>query len=101
MKRIIKLRGIVGDFAENKDIAKQLRVEEIMPALSKGEEVILDFAGVVGATQSFVHALISDSIRQLQHVAFDNLAYKNANEDIREVVSIVYRYMQESLEVNE
>lgn len=100
MKKVIKLRKIVGDFAENKDIAKKLRIKEIMPALSKGDEVVLDFNGISGATQSFIHALISDPIRELKNIAFDNLAYKNANADIREIVSIVYRYMQESLEDN-
>ena len=100
MKKIIKIQKIAGDFAENKDIAKKLRMEEIMPALSKGEEVILDFNGVEGATQSFIHALISDPIRELKDITFDNLAYKNANDNIREIISIVYRYMQESLEGN-
>lgn len=100
MKKIIKIQKMAGDFAENKDIAKKLRIEKIMPALSKGEEVILDFNGVEGATQSFIHALISDPIRELKDIAFDNLAYKNANDNIREIISIVYRYMQESLEGN-
>lgn len=100
MKKIITMRKIVNDFAENKDIAKKLRIEEIMPALSKGDEVILDFDGVSGATQSFIHALISDLIRKLKGVAFDNLMYQNTNDDIREIISIVYRYMQESLDMN-
>lgn len=100
MKKIINMRKLAGDFAENKDIAKKLRIEKIMPALSKGDEVILDFNGVSGATQSFIHALISDPIRELRDVAFDNLAYKNSNDDIREIISIVYRYMQESLNAN-
>jgi len=97
MKKIINMRRAAGDFAENKDIAKKLRIEKIMPALSKGNEVILDFDGVSGATQSFIHALVSDPIRELKNIALDNLAYKNANDDIREIISIVYRYMQESL----
>lgn len=95
------MRKIIGDFAENKDIAKKLRIEEIMPALSKGDEVIIDFDGISGATQSFIHALISDPIRKLRNVAFDHLVYKNTNDDIREIISIVYRYMQESLEGND
>lgn len=97
MKKTINMRKAAGDFAENKDIAKKLRIEKIMPALSKGNEVILDFDGVSGATQSFIHALISDPIRELKDVAFNKLAYKNANDDIREIISIVYRYMQESI----
>jgi len=96
-KIVIKMRMFIGDFAENKDIAKKLRIERIMPSLSKRDSVILDFDGVNGATQSFIHALLSDPIRELRDVAFDNLFYKNTNDDIREIISIVYRYMQESL----
>ena len=98
MKKTIAMRKLIGDFAENKDIAKKLRINEIMPELSKGHEVILDFKGVNGATQSFIHALVSDPIRKFRNVAFDNLAYKNVSGDIREIISIVYRYMQESLD---
>lgn len=98
MKKIIKLQKIVGNFAENKDKAKRLRVETIMPALSRGDEVIIDFEGIKGATQSFIHALVSEPIRELTEVAFDKLAYKNANDEIKAIISIVYRYMQESLD---
>ena len=97
MKKIIHMRSYIGDFAENKDIAKKLRIEQIMPALSKRNDVELDFDGVNGSTQSFIHALISDPIREFKDVAFDNLIFKNANKDIQAVISVVYRYMQESL----
>lgn len=98
MKKIIKLRKLIGDFAENKDLAKRIRMEEITPALSQGAEVVLDFDGIQGATQSFIHALISEPIREFRDIAFDKLLYKNTNDNIREIISIVYRYMQESLD---
>jgi len=74
-----------------------VRITEIMPMLSKGHEIVFDFTDVSGATQSFIHALVSDPIREFKETAFDKLMYKNANSDIREIISIVYRYMQESL----
>lgn len=95
--KYILIKDLAGSFAENKDIAKKLRLETIMPELLKGREVTIDFFGVEGATQSFIHALISDPIREFGDTAFDNLVYKNANNDVREIISIVYRYMQESL----
>lgn len=98
MSKNIAMKKLVGDFAENKDIAKRIRLEVIFPHLSKGNEVVLDFIGVKGATQSFIHALISDPIRELRDTAFEKLIYKNANDDIQTVISIVYRYMQESLD---
>lgn len=97
MKKIIRIQEVAGTFAENKDIAKKLRMEEVMPALSKNQDITFDFENVQGATQSFIHALISDPIREFKEKAFDHLLYKNANEDIQEIISIVYRYLQESL----
>ncbi len=98
MKKNIKLYPIVGDFAENKDLAKKIRLEEILPALSKHQIVILDFKNTTGATQSFIHALISDPIREYRDIAFEKLTFKNVNKDIKEIISIVYRYMQESMD---
>ena len=92
---IIHLQPVVGSFAENKEKAKELRVNKIMPTLAQRKKVTLDFKGVDGATQSFIHALISDPIRKY---AYDKLYYKNINEDVKEIVSTVYRYMQESLD---
>lgn len=98
MKKIIHIQKLAGNFAENKDIAKKLRLEQIMPALSQGAEVIIDFKDVEGVTQSFIHALISDPIREFKGTAFDKLLYRNTNSEIKEIISIVYRYMQESME---
>ncbi|MDO4780943.1 MAG: STAS-like domain-containing protein [Candidatus Saccharibacteria bacterium] len=98
---IIKLLPIVGSFAENKEKAKDLRLSKIMPALQQNQKVTFDFFGVEGATQSFIHALVSDPIRHYKQTAYDNLYYKNINEDIQEIVSTVYRYMQESLDGSE
>ena len=97
-EREITMLPLVGSFAENKEVARRLRIEQIMPALSRGELVVLDFDGVTGTTQSFVHALISDALREQPEVAFDNLYFKNASPDVRKIVEIVYRYMQESLD---
>lgn len=98
MRKTIKILKFAGEFAENKDIAKKVRIEVIIPSLSKGNQVIIDFEGVGGVTQSFVHALISDPIREYKDIAFDNLFYKHVKDDIKGIISIVYRYMQESLD---
>ena len=97
MTKIISLKKEAGEFAENKDIAKRLRVEILMPELSKGKDVIVDFKGIKGATQSFIHALVSDPIREYRDIAFERLSYKHCNDSIKEIIAIVYRYMQESM----
>jgi len=98
MKKLINIRSCAGEFAENKDVAKRLRIEVIMPALSRGDEVVLDFKDVSGVTQSFIHALISDPLREFKDRAFDNLMYQHAGTEVKEIISIVYRYMQESFD---
>ena len=101
MRDRIEILKLAGSFAENKEVAKRIRIKNIIPALTLGDEIELDFTGVSGATQSFMHALISDPIREFREIAFENLYYKNANEDIQKIISIVYRYMQESLSDND
>jgi hypothetical protein len=92
----IKLFKFVGGFAENKDTARNLRVEKIVPALNKNKEVIIDFGGVESTTQSFIHALISDLIRSFGNDVLDSIAFKNCNETVQKVISIVVEYMQQS-----
>lgn len=102
MNRVkIPMLDVVGVFAENKDKAKKIRIESIMPALSNGEEVELDFSGVNGATQSFIHALISEPIREFGDDAYEKLIYSNASINVRKIIGIVYRYMQESMDGGE
>lgn len=90
----IKLRPIVGSFAENKDKAKEIRTKKINPVLKKGESVELDFYGVTSATQSFIHSLISQLIRQYGTDVLENIHFKNCNNTIQKIIEIVTDYMQ-------
>lgn len=92
----IKLFDQVGSFAENKDIAREIRLKNIVPALNDNQEVILDFEGISSATQSFVHALISDLIRKYGSAVLDKISFKSCNETVKKIISIVIEYMQES-----
>ena len=94
MKKI-KLLPVVGSFAENKDLAREIRIKKIIPALEKKEEVILDFEGIDSTTQSFIHALISDLIRKYGVEVLDYVSFKNCNEVIKKIISIVVDYMQD------
>lgn len=92
----IELFKQVGPFAENKDIAANIRLNELIPALEKNENIILDFEKVEGATQSFIHALISDLMRKFGHEALDKIQFKSCNNTVQSIISIVVDYMQES-----
>jgi len=94
---IIKLFPLTTSFASNKDVAQQVRLTQILPALAKNEEVVCDFTQVDGATQSFIHALIGDPIRQYNSLFFDLVTFKNCNIVIQKIITIVTDYMQESL----
>ena len=91
----IKLCNQVGTFAGDKDIARDIRLKKLIPALEKGESIVLDFNKVEGATQSFVHALISDLIRKYGNEVLDSIKFKSCNDIIKEIISIVVDYMQE------
>ena len=98
MKHILKIRlhEFVGSFAENKDLARSIRIEKIIPALNAGEDIELDFDKIESATQSFVHALISDLIRTYGPEILDKISFKNCSEIVQKIIGIVVEYMQES-----
>lgn len=95
--KTISIFNKVGAFAENKDTARDIRVKEIVPALNSGEEVVLDFEKVEAATQSFVHALISDVIRKFGSDALERMSFKSCSPVVKKIIGIVVDYMQEGL----
>lgn len=92
--KIIKLLPKTGAFAENKDLAREIRINDITPVLAKNEEIALDFEGVDSATQSFVHALISELIRSFGNEILENIYFKNCNKNVQNIINIVVEYMQ-------
>ena len=95
--RTIILFDHTKDFAENKDIARQLRTEVIEPELQQGNKITIDFKNVTSATQSFVHALISEVIRTFGVDVLDNVLFKNCNEQIKTIIKIVVEYVQDGI----
>lgn len=94
--KTISLYAHAGSFAENKDIARGIRLQHIIPALDAGDDVTLDFKDIDGATQSFIHALISDLIRNYGNEVIERLYFKNCNTTVQKIISIVIEYMQEA-----
>src|ERR1017187_6956544 len=92
--KTIRLFERAGAFAENKDVARDIRVQEILPALERHEDVVLDFQRVEAATQSFVHALISDAVRKHGGDVLDKMSFKSCNETVQKIISIVVDYMR-------
>jgi uncharacterized protein DUF4325 len=93
---IIKMSECCGNYAENKDIAKDLRQKEILPVLeSKRKRIILDFDGVDSTTQSFIHALISEGFQKYGEKALNKIEFKNCNKAVKSLVTTVINYSLE------
>jgi hypothetical protein len=92
--KTVKLLPLVGERAENKEIAKQLREDVLVPAIQGGEELVIDFSGVRTATQSFVHALISDLFRKFGSDVLDDISFKQCTVKVQKVIETVTTYMQ-------
>ncbi|MEO7364373.1 MAG: STAS-like domain-containing protein [Candidatus Saccharimonadales bacterium] len=95
--KIIKLAGV---FAENKDIAREIRVGTLQPALKKSKSIVLDFNGVDAATQSFIHALVSQLIRDYGVEVLETIAFKDCNKTVQKIIEIVVDYMQHAEPAN-
>ncbi len=98
---IISVFERFGEFAENKNKAKNVRTTLIEPSIKNGNTICLDFKGVNNATQSFIHALISNLIRIHGIEALEKIEFKNCNETLKTIITIVVDYMQDSLENEE
>lgn len=91
----IRLYKIVGKFAEDKDKARDIRQNMLWPRIKAGGKIILDFAAVEDVTQSFVHALLSELIRDTHGEVLDQIYFENCNETVKKMVNIVVDYMTE------
>ncbi|MFH0876119.1 MAG: DUF4325 domain-containing protein [archaeon] len=96
---IILIHEKTGDFAENKDIAKQIRIEQILPYLDTEDKIIIDFKDVKISTQSFIHALISEVLIKKGLDSCNKLYFKNCNNTIQTLINTVYDYMQDVEEI--
>ena len=83
----LKIFKYAGSFAENKDIARDIRLNKLIPALEKKQNIVLDFEKVEGATQSFIHALISDILRNYGNDILERITFKSCNETIKKIIT--------------
>ncbi|MEW2376926.1 STAS-like domain-containing protein [Micromonospora sp. NPDC047812] len=95
MKKITISR-YAGSFGGDKDAAARIRDRVLKRALADGGSVALDFAGVELATQSFIHALLSNVIRS-DATILERISFRNCNASIQEIIEIVAEYSQEEL----
>jgi hypothetical protein len=92
MKINVTLSAGVAGFAEDKDYAKQLRRDQILPALAANNDVVVDFSAVRYATQSFVHALIGEAIQKYGEPVLEHLEFRHCTPQLRSVIELVVDY---------
>jgi hypothetical protein len=85
--RVVRIKA----FEEDVERAANIRENEIIPALERGELVVLDFADVKFATQSFVHAVMYRILRDV-HAAETALTIANTSSATREAIRAVAAY---------
>jgi uncharacterized protein DUF4325 len=88
----VKVSAGANGFAEDKDAAKELRKNVIMPSLTANKTVVLDFCGVTASTQSFVHALIGEPLQKIGEAVLDRLEFRSCAPQIKSLVGLVVDY---------
>ncbi|HWZ45358.1 MAG TPA: STAS-like domain-containing protein [Candidatus Saccharimonadales bacterium] len=89
---VVKLQAGAEGFAEDKDAAKMIRVETLLPALEDDKRVILDFSNVKYSTQSFVHALLGEALQRFGEAALSSLEFRRCTPQLKSLVQLVVDY---------
>ena len=89
---VIKVQAGIGGFAEDKDAARKIRVESILPALEGNEKIVLDFGDAKYSTQSFVHALVGEALQRFGESALDKLEFRNCTPQLKSLIRLVADY---------
>lgn len=82
----------VGELAEDKDYARDLRREHILPALEAAKHVSLDFRRATYVTQSFVHALIGEALKRYGDDVLDRIEFRHCSPQVKSIVELVVDY---------
>lgn len=88
----LRVNGGVKGFAEDKDEARALRRNYIMPALRARKKVILNFSRVTSSTQSFVHALIGEPLQKIGEPVLNQIEFRSCGPQIKSLVELVVDY---------
>lgn len=89
---VINLKTVAGGFAEDKDEAKRIRTEIILPAMRENCGVVIDFSEVKYSTQSFVHALIGEVLKRRGEPVLQHLEFRSCSPQVKSLVQLVVDY---------
>jgi hypothetical protein len=95
MKVEIIVESGVSGFAENKDEARATRLARVLPAITGGDDVVLDFRNVRYATQSYIHALIGEALQKYGVKVLEHIEFRKCSPPVKSVVELVVDYSLE------
>lgn len=92
-KVLIEIKADASDYlAENKDVAKKARIEQIIPALDAGDQITIDFSAVKSITQSYANALIGEGLKKHGLPALELIEFKGCTEKVQAIIGLVVDY---------
>lgn len=86
----ISVRNYFGRYAEDKDKAKKIRDEKLLPALNENKTLTIDFEEIVSAPHSLLNAMLATPIERLGLAAYKKIKIINAAPDIRETLDFIF-----------
>jgi len=86
---LVVIENYFGKHAEDKEAAITQRDRYILPAITDGREILLDFKNVENAPHSFLSALLATPIKRLGMQAYKKIKFVNASPDIRETIDFI------------
>jgi hypothetical protein len=89
---VVKITSGIEGFFDDKDAAKSIRMETVIPALERNQKVIIDFGNVTASTQSFVHALVGEALNRFKEPVLENLEFRNCSPQVKSLIELVVDY---------
>lgn len=91
-RRIVILGSGIDGFNDDKEQAKVVRTEILMPTLEQNRSVVIDFKKVKTSTQSFMHALLGEVLVRFRESALAKLEFRNCSRQVKTLVEVVVDY---------
>jgi anti-sigma regulatory factor (Ser/Thr protein kinase) len=79
-----------GKYAEDKDKAKKIRDEKLLPAIAENKTLTIDFEDIISAPHSLLNAMLATPIERLGLAAYKKIKIINASPDIRETLDFIF-----------
>jgi STAS-like domain of unknown function (DUF4325) len=84
------VKNYFGRYAEDKDLAKKIRDEKLLPALDENKTLTIDFEEIVSAPHSLLNAMLATPIERLGLSAYKKIKIINAVPEIRETLDFIF-----------